>query len=69
MLRARIAMLLFDAGLVEGSTPPETEQQLCANALQGLDALRRCANNFLIVPPKLSRRNFVSTKRDRRNVS
>ena len=38
MLRARIAMLLFDAGLVEGSTPPETEQQLCANALQGLDA-------------------------------
>ena len=50
MLRARIAMLLFDAGLVEGSTPPETEQQLCANALQGLDALRRCANNALLTP-------------------
>ena len=50
MLRARIAMLLFDAGLVEGSTPPETEQQLCADALQGLDALRRCANNALLTP-------------------
>ena len=58
MLRARIAMLLFDAGLVEGSTPPETEQQLCANALQGLDALRRCANNALLTPAVVARSSF-----------
>jgi len=73
MLRARLAMLMFDSGLVEGSSPPETEHQLCQTVLQALDTLRRCAGNALVAPilePRSSAvRSAAANPGDKRQLS
>ena len=50
LLRARLAMLMSDTGLIEGTAQPESEAALTNTAMQALASLRRYAGNAMVAP-------------------